>query len=266
MVLGGQTTGDSARRDRARVPLPDAGAAKHRDDERGWRQADRGHLRALLQRAGERVPAGRRPLRGGPPHHPVGPAAGADKRLHPGQPGRRQCHLPRPVLPRSAQPDLRPATRSHPVRARGAVGRLCRGRRNAPSAAAPVGPGCGWTGLPRHRISLNRADEALSLKPDMVTAGCPFCITMLSDGVSQRTLGRRNGKASRSPTWPRCSCARCGPTWWTPFRRADRAERIDRRPRRHQRRWRPQPDDRDAWPGSAPTWPSPTTPCRPTSP
>ena len=38
------------------------------------------------------------------------------------------------------------------------------------------------------RINLNRADEALSLKPDMVTAGCPFCITMLSDGVSQRTL------------------------------------------------------------------------------
>ncbi|HYO85900.1 MAG TPA: (Fe-S)-binding protein [Dermatophilaceae bacterium] len=38
------------------------------------------------------------------------------------------------------------------------------------------------------RVNLNRADEALTLKPDMVTAGCPFCITMLSDGVSQRQL------------------------------------------------------------------------------
>ncbi|HON74329.1 MAG: (Fe-S)-binding protein [Candidatus Lutibacillus vidarii] len=38
------------------------------------------------------------------------------------------------------------------------------------------------------RINLNRTDEALGTKPDVVTAACPFCITMLSDGVSQRQL------------------------------------------------------------------------------
>jgi Fe-S oxidoreductase len=38
------------------------------------------------------------------------------------------------------------------------------------------------------RVNLNRADEALALKPDLVTAACPFCITMLGDGVSQRQL------------------------------------------------------------------------------
>ncbi len=38
------------------------------------------------------------------------------------------------------------------------------------------------------RINLNRSDEALATKPDVVTAACPFCITMLTDGVSQRQL------------------------------------------------------------------------------
>jgi Fe-S oxidoreductase len=38
------------------------------------------------------------------------------------------------------------------------------------------------------RINLNRTDEALSLSPDVVTAACPFCLTMLGDGVAQRQL------------------------------------------------------------------------------
>jgi Fe-S oxidoreductase len=32
-------------------------------------------------------------------------------------------------------------------------------------------------------INIERIDEALSLKPDIIAAGCPFCMTMLSDGV-----------------------------------------------------------------------------------
>ena len=36
------------------------------------------------------------------------------------------------------------------------------------------------------RINENRTDEALSLQPDIVTAACPFCIVMLTDGVNLR--------------------------------------------------------------------------------
>ncbi|MGZ4610274.1 MAG: (Fe-S)-binding protein, partial [Actinomycetes bacterium] len=36
------------------------------------------------------------------------------------------------------------------------------------------------------RINESRTDEALALKPDIVTAACPFCIVMLTDGVNLR--------------------------------------------------------------------------------
>jgi Fe-S oxidoreductase len=43
------------------------------------------------------------------------------------------------------------------------------------------------------RINENRTDEALALRPDLVTAACPFCIVMLSDGVGLR---QQQGRAS----------------------------------------------------------------------
>jgi Fe-S oxidoreductase len=46
-----------------------------------------------------------------------------------------------------------------------------------------------------NRINLNRTDEALALSPDLVTAACPFCVTMLTDGVAQR---RMEGAADES--------------------------------------------------------------------
>lgn len=41
------------------------------------------------------------------------------------------------------------------------------------------------------RINTNRAREAMSTKPDLVAAACPFCIVMLSDGV--RAVDAENG-------------------------------------------------------------------------
>ncbi len=36
------------------------------------------------------------------------------------------------------------------------------------------------------RINIERADEALSLTPNVIAAACPFCNTMLTDGVKNR--------------------------------------------------------------------------------
>ncbi len=42
------------------------------------------------------------------------------------------------------------------------------------------------------RINETRTDEALSTEPDLVTAACPYCIVMLTDGVATR---KQQGKA-----------------------------------------------------------------------
>ena len=32
-------------------------------------------------------------------------------------------------------------------------------------------------------VSTERAEEALALEPDVIAVGCPFCNTMMTDGV-----------------------------------------------------------------------------------
>jgi Fe-S oxidoreductase len=39
------------------------------------------------------------------------------------------------------------------------------------------------------RVNVNRTEEALSLKPDVIAIGCPFCLTMISDGVTEKQAG-----------------------------------------------------------------------------
>ena len=38
-------------------------------------------------------------------------------------------------------------------------------------------------------ININRTEEALSLKPDVIATGCPFCNTMITDGVKAVSEG-----------------------------------------------------------------------------
>ena len=32
-------------------------------------------------------------------------------------------------------------------------------------------------------INIERTEEAIELKPDIIATGCPFCMTMMTDGV-----------------------------------------------------------------------------------
>ncbi|MCB0611523.1 MAG: (Fe-S)-binding protein, partial [Lewinella sp.] len=36
------------------------------------------------------------------------------------------------------------------------------------------------------RINIERAEEALEQRPDIIAVNCPFCMTMLSDGVKAK--------------------------------------------------------------------------------
>ena len=140
---------------RQRVPLPDARPAERRDAQRGRRDQDRRHLRALLQHAQERVPAARRAATRCVHHTQLLNRLVRDGRLVPVARARRSRrhgrrldgadrHLPRPLLPRPAQRRLRPAARADRRPARGRAAPRCRAPARSRSAAAPAAPGCGW--------------------------------------------------------------------------------------------------------------------------
>ena len=104
-----------------RVRLPAARHGERRDPQRRLRgpraghPQDRGDLPALLQLPRPGVPAGRRRVRGHPPHAAAQPARRGGP-AHPGHAGRPQGHLPRPVLPRPAQQGLHTAARDPRLR------------------------------------------------------------------------------------------------------------------------------------------------------
>ncbi|EJN84844.1 cysteine-rich domain protein [Actinomyces naeslundii str. Howell 279] len=194
-------TGDPARRAGNEI-LYHARRAERGDAERGRGAEDRGDLRALLQHDLSGVPADRGSLRG-PPLHPAaqpprarGPAAPpASASRAPGgvvEPGdsrqggeraeRPDGHLPRRLLPGPPQPGLLPA-----ARAAGGNRREHGGDAAQPRAGLLLRGGGARAFMEETigtRIAVERSREAIGTGAQVIATACPFCTTMLSDGVA----------------------------------------------------------------------------------
>ncbi|RMF24920.1 MAG: (Fe-S)-binding protein, partial [Deltaproteobacteria bacterium] len=41
---------------------------------------------------------------------------------------------------------------------------------------------------PSQRVNTLRVDQLLETKPDVIASACPYCMTMLSDGIKEKQL------------------------------------------------------------------------------
>ena len=39
-----------------------------------------------------------------------------------------------------------------------------------------------------HRVNVARTEQALEVNPTMISSGCPYCLTMLSDGTKAKEV------------------------------------------------------------------------------
>jgi Fe-S oxidoreductase len=39
-----------------------------------------------------------------------------------------------------------------------------------------------------HRINVSRTEQALAVNPTVISSGCPYCLTMLSDGTKAKEV------------------------------------------------------------------------------
>src|SRR5699024_10406444 len=52
-----------------------------------------------------------------------------------------------------------------------------------------AGGGLMWTEEKQgERVNLKRTEQALEVKPTMISSACPFCLTMLSDGTKAKEV------------------------------------------------------------------------------
>jgi Fe-S oxidoreductase len=39
-----------------------------------------------------------------------------------------------------------------------------------------------------HRVNVSRTEQALAVSPSVISSGCPYCLTMLSDGTKAKEV------------------------------------------------------------------------------
>ena len=44
-----------------------------------------------------------------------------------------------------------------------------------------------------HRVNVARTEQALEVNPTMISSGCPYCLTMLSDGTKAKEVDETVG-------------------------------------------------------------------------
>ena len=115
-------------------------------------------------------------------------ADGIDRRPPPGQRHRPRLLLPRPLQRRRSRRratcSVRPASPSPRWRSPDATR----------SAAAPAAVACGWRRIAGTRINAERTRQVLETGAATVATACPFCMVMMSDGLTGR---RRTAVAPR---------------------------------------------------------------------
>ena len=143
--------GDQARRAGQRVHLPDARHAERRDVRRHGREEDHHAVPALLQRVEERLPAGRRQLRGRSTTRSCSTSscatAGSRSRA------RRSKSASRTTTPATSAATTTCTSRrgGSSVRSPASTSSRCRATAPRACAAAPAARACGWRRTPARR-------------------------------------------------------------------------------------------------------------------
>ena len=164
--------------------------------ERGRRADGRDHLPALLQHPEERI-SRLRAARGSRSSHRLFAGACRRRQARAPQSRRRARRVPRLLLPRPIQRSLRSPREilrripgvelveaEYWTKQRGFV--LRRRRRADVDGGAESGPGQRQAHAPAGRRARRRGERGSSAKHDR--SACPFCMTMLTDGVKSKNL------------------------------------------------------------------------------